>query len=338
MSDDTTKLTERKAQSEWEPNFTQVPNVLLDRFMPVLSPAAFKVLMFVCRKTYGFKDEETHQRKVWDALAIPQIENGTGLSYTCISEALADLKNAGILCRGKLTRDGYLYSINKTCDVAAALEILRPKPRAAYPPRQKRPPTKLAPPTKLDPNSVGPQTPTKLDSRPQLSWDTKENLKRKNKRGKQSPPLSPNVALIAQKRLIEKIGDSWRSAQSRMTGDNKRQALFAFVRTAGKSEGLEHAQTRDYLSDHPGWSDWPDLKDLDAQGEISFPPEPVKQPESTSRSIFREYAAGFVTEYHAAKQRGDRKAVELVREQIGRAIGRMDANAIDEFIQGQVSA
>lgn len=107
--------------------------------------------------------------------------------------------------------------------------------------------------------------------------------------GQAKTPLSPSVALIAKKKLLERIGTDWRSAEVRMQAENKRQALFHFVRMCGKNEGMEHWQTRHYLSDHPGWADWPDLIHLDSQQEILFPKPEHKSVESTGRKLFREY-------------------------------------------------
>jgi len=41
------------------PNSTQIPDVILDRWMAVLSGAEFKVLLYIARRTYGFgKDSD----------------------------------------------------------------------------------------------------------------------------------------------------------------------------------------------------------------------------------------------------------------------------------------
>lgn len=39
------------------PNFTPIPNIVLEKLMPGLSKAALKVLLAVARKTYGFHKE-----------------------------------------------------------------------------------------------------------------------------------------------------------------------------------------------------------------------------------------------------------------------------------------
>jgi|GEM_PF-2586325 len=51
------------------PNFTQIPNVLLDEVLPDLSKGELKVLLYIARKTYGF-------HKVKDKISLSQLENG----------------------------------------------------------------------------------------------------------------------------------------------------------------------------------------------------------------------------------------------------------------------
>ena len=53
----------------FNPNFTQVPNFILDFMMADTSCSEFKVLMYVCRRTYGF-----HKKS--DKIAISQIIDG----------------------------------------------------------------------------------------------------------------------------------------------------------------------------------------------------------------------------------------------------------------------
>lgn len=182
------------------PNTTQTPNELYDRIMPVVTPATWKVICFICRKTYGW-------RKDWDALSLTQISSGTGLSDTCVSEALAELIASGLLKRGSMTNYGFLYSLNVDCDLAAAVEIFRPKPRKVYDASKRKkktnsPPIKLEGPTKLGANSIGDEGPTKLGTAPQLGWDTKETLKTNSQNGDCAQgallPLPPELGKSAE--------------------------------------------------------------------------------------------------------------------------------------------
>ena len=87
------------------PNGTIFPDVLLDRVMPHLSGAEFKVLAYIVRRTFGFKKES-------DAISLDQICNGitrrdgsvldegTGLARKTAVAAIQGLESKGvILCQ-----------------------------------------------------------------------------------------------------------------------------------------------------------------------------------------------------------------------------------------------
>ena len=61
------------------PNSTQVPDVILDRWMAALGGAEFKVLMYVARRTYGFGKDS-------DRISLNQLAAasaaGTGAAWT----------------------------------------------------------------------------------------------------------------------------------------------------------------------------------------------------------------------------------------------------------------
>ena len=47
-------VSARNEETQAEPNYTQVPNALMDRWIPELSGAELKVLLYHFRRTYGF--------------------------------------------------------------------------------------------------------------------------------------------------------------------------------------------------------------------------------------------------------------------------------------------
>lgn len=55
------------------PNYTQIPNVIMDYWGSVLTPAEFKVLIFICRKTFGFQKKS-------DKISLSQIMKANKLS------------------------------------------------------------------------------------------------------------------------------------------------------------------------------------------------------------------------------------------------------------------
>jgi hypothetical protein len=94
----------------WIPNSTQVPDVILDYWMATVGDAEFKVLMYITRRTYGF-------RKSKDAISLSQIENGivkksgevldlgTGKSRSTVVSCLKSLEKRGLIKVIRTTSD-----------------------------------------------------------------------------------------------------------------------------------------------------------------------------------------------------------------------------------------
>ena len=86
------------------PNSTQIPDVLLDHWMAELSGAEFKVLMYIARRTYGFKKQS-------DTISISQLlggitkangevlDRGTGLSRSTLVSAINSLLAKNLLAK-----------------------------------------------------------------------------------------------------------------------------------------------------------------------------------------------------------------------------------------------
>jgi phage replication O-like protein O len=89
------------------PKYTQVPDEVFDELMSLLSGAELKVLLYVCRRTFGFKKES-------DTISLNQIGNGirtkdgrildrgTGLSKDSVSRAVKRLEELGVIVRGRI--------------------------------------------------------------------------------------------------------------------------------------------------------------------------------------------------------------------------------------------
>lgn len=67
-------------------NSTQVPNIIFDYWMNQLTPAQFKVLLCICRKTYGW-------HKIRDSISLSQIRKMTGMSRQGVVNALTKLQD-----------------------------------------------------------------------------------------------------------------------------------------------------------------------------------------------------------------------------------------------------
>jgi phage replication O-like protein O len=74
------------------PNYTQIPNVIFDHWMAILSPGAFKVLICMCRKIFGW-------HKTSDTISKNQIIKVTGLSKNSVQSAIEELENHGLVLK-----------------------------------------------------------------------------------------------------------------------------------------------------------------------------------------------------------------------------------------------
>lgn len=99
-----------------EPTYTQVSNAALDHVMPAVSPALWKVICAVIRKTKGFQKE-------WDEISLTQLEKLTGLSRPTVSQCAQEGLEMGILLR-KPKGQGYRYSINNQYEIFTSKESL----------------------------------------------------------------------------------------------------------------------------------------------------------------------------------------------------------------------
>lgn len=97
---------DKQFEGFYVPNSTQVPDDLFDKFMADLSGAELKVLLYIIRRTFGFKRQE-------DAISISQLVNGimkrngevldkgTGLSRATAVMAAKSLEKRGFIVRTK---------------------------------------------------------------------------------------------------------------------------------------------------------------------------------------------------------------------------------------------
>lgn len=70
-------LQKEKNHRIHKPNYTQVPNCIFDYWMQILSHVDFKILLHVCRKTFGWHKTE-------DKISISQISRETGISKSSV--------------------------------------------------------------------------------------------------------------------------------------------------------------------------------------------------------------------------------------------------------------
>jgi phage replication O-like protein O len=99
------------------PNTTQIPNKVFDSLMPHLSGGELKVLIYICRRTFGF-------RKDSDRISLSQIskgittkagrvlDQGTGLSKRQVQRALRVLEGRRVILVERNVDESGLHEIN----------------------------------------------------------------------------------------------------------------------------------------------------------------------------------------------------------------------------------
>jgi phage replication O-like protein O len=110
------------------PTTTPVPDEVFDLLLPQLNGAELKVLLYICRRTFGFK-------KQWDMISLNQIasgittkdgrvlDRGTGLSKRHVQRALKRLEERHIITVNRRRDETGLNEIN-----AYSLHFQRPVP------------------------------------------------------------------------------------------------------------------------------------------------------------------------------------------------------------------
>jgi phage replication O-like protein O len=105
------------------PNTTQIPDDIFDSLMPTLSGSELKVLLYICRRTFGFRNDS-------DRISLAQIahgittktgkvlDHGTGLCKRHVINALKSLEKKNIIITRTVDETGLndvnTYSLNIT--------------------------------------------------------------------------------------------------------------------------------------------------------------------------------------------------------------------------------
>src|SRR5918998_5213978 len=99
------------------PNTTQIPNEVFDTLMSKLSGGELKVLLYICRRTFGFRKES-------DSISLTQIaygittragrilDRGTGLSKRHVVTALKTLEKRNIIKVSRMIDETGLHEVN----------------------------------------------------------------------------------------------------------------------------------------------------------------------------------------------------------------------------------
>jgi len=101
-------LFKHMASPQTENGYTRISNELLEAVYEFTYPSAspLKITLFILRKTYGFG-------KKTDVLSLSQIVKGVKLSRPTVVHWLDWLVKSLLLVKGKITKKGVVYGINK---------------------------------------------------------------------------------------------------------------------------------------------------------------------------------------------------------------------------------
>src|SRR5919199_3096549 len=84
------------------PTTTPIPDVVFDRLMPVLSDGELRVLLYIMRRTFGFKKQSDNIsiKQMVDGITTRDgkvLDYGTGASRASVTRALRGLTEKGIV-------------------------------------------------------------------------------------------------------------------------------------------------------------------------------------------------------------------------------------------------
>ena len=110
MSDDAIRDDDWKFSGFHFPSYTQVPDQLFDELLPILSGGELKVLLYVCRRTFGFKRESDNisLNQMLNGITKEdgtQLDRGAGLSRATLLRALKSLQDKEILIAERQEND-----------------------------------------------------------------------------------------------------------------------------------------------------------------------------------------------------------------------------------------
>lgn len=110
------------------PNSTQLPNILLDKVIPLIPEAEARCLIYICRRTFGFHKES-------DRISFSQfiegikdrrgnvLDFGAGLARASVAKGLKHLIEAGAVMSRHTTK-GNFYQINLHMDVEKVVQLV----------------------------------------------------------------------------------------------------------------------------------------------------------------------------------------------------------------------
>ncbi len=102
-----------------KPNYTQLPNTLLDIHMPHMKEAELRVVLAIARSTFGW-------HKTQDKLSISQLMEKTGLTRQGVVNGIQSGVERGVIKREE-NGMGFIYSLVVNDELVNEIDYLTPK-------------------------------------------------------------------------------------------------------------------------------------------------------------------------------------------------------------------
>ncbi len=106
-----------QAQGFRAPNYSQIPNDLMDYWLPELSGAESKVLLYLARRTFGFHRNRVEVGLRGIANGIPGKDRGTGLHIETVGTAVKHLEAIGLIACERSPGGRTIYTIRVADEV-----------------------------------------------------------------------------------------------------------------------------------------------------------------------------------------------------------------------------
>jgi len=188
------------------PKFTQVPDELFDELMTELSGAELKVLLYIIRRTYGFKKDEDNisLSQLLNGIKVKNgdvLDKGTGVSKKTLLAALSSLQEQNIIFaeRRRSAERG-----NEPTTYRLNVVSYTPVIKANYPPSEETTPTLGV---KTPPSPSSKNSPTQETVLQETVIQHRNSSKKQNNRSEHTNPQHSTQSigdLLKQKTKLNK--------------------------------------------------------------------------------------------------------------------------------------
>jgi phage replication O-like protein O len=117
------------------PNTTQIPNDVFDSLMPTLSGGELKVLLYICRRTFGFQKDS-------DRISLAQIAHGITTKAGKVLDSGTGLSKQRVITALKALEKKNIISITRTVDETGLNAVNTYRLNMAAPGRAEAPPVR----------------------------------------------------------------------------------------------------------------------------------------------------------------------------------------------------